>query len=318
MHAAARTLSIVVLIALSQTSYAQNYPDRAIRMITSGNGSGVDFAARITAQALSPKLGQQVVVDNRPSGVIPGQTVARATPDGYSVLFYGSTVWIMPLLQNDVPYDPVKDFAPITKVASSPNIIVVHPSLPVKSVKDLIAFAKAHPGTLNDASVGTGSSTHLAAELFKSMAGVNIVRVPYKNGSTQMADLMSGQVQLAFATTGTVAPYVKVGRLRALAVTSAQPSALAPGLPTVAQSGLAGYESSALYVMFAPAKTPSSIIEKLNQETVRILQQPEVKEKFFVLGVEVVGSTPGELEATMKFEISKLGKIIKDAGIKPE
>ena len=234
------------------------------------------------------------------------------------MLFYGSTVWIMTLLQNDVPYDPVRDFAPITKVASSPNVVVVHPSLPVRSIKELIALAKARPGTLNDASVGTGSSTHLGAELFKSMSGVNIVRVPYKNGATQMADLVGGHVQLAFATAATVAGYIKSGRLRALAVTSARPSVLVPGLPTVADSGLPGYESSALYVMFAPAKTPAAIIDRLNQEALRALRQADVKEKFLSSGVEVVGSTPDELSATMKFEISKLGKIIKDAGIRAE
>ena len=245
------------------------------------------------------------------------ETVAKAPPDGYTVLVYGSTIWITPLLQN-TPYDPVTDFAPITLVAISPHAIVVHPSLPVKSVRELIALAKAKPGDLNYASLGTGTSTHLGAELFKSMAHVNIVRVPYKSAATQMADLLSGQVQMTFSTTGAAMPHVKSGRLRALAVTSAKPSALMSGLPTVAASGLPGFESGAIYVMFAPSGTPAAIISRLNQETVRYLNQADVKERFFSAGLEAVGSTPEELAAKMKSEMARLGKVIKDAGIRAE
>ena len=256
-------------------------------------------------------------MDNRASGIVTAEAVAKAPPDGYTVLVYGSTIWITPLLQN-TPYDPVTDFAPITLVAISPHAIVVHPSLPVKSVRELIALAKAKPGDLNYASLGTGTSTHLGAELFKSMAHVNIVRVPYKSAATQMADLLSGQVQMTFSTTGAAMPHVKSGRLRALAVTSAKPSALMSGLPTVAASGLPGFESGAIYVMFAPSGTPAAIISRLNQETVRYLNQADVKERFFSAGLEAVGSTPEELAAKMKSEMARLGKVIKDAGIRAE
>ena len=211
----------------------QNYPTRPIRVITAGVGGGNDVSARLVAQGLSASIGQQVIVENRASGIITAEAVAKAAPDGYTVLVYGSTIWTTPLLQS-TPYDPVRDFAPITMVASSPHVIVVHPSLPVKTVKELIALAKAKPGQLNDASLGTGTSTHLGAELFKSMAGVNIVRIPYKAAASQIGDLLGGQVQLTFSTTGAAMPLVKVGRLRALAVTSSKPSAMTPGLPTVA------------------------------------------------------------------------------------
>lgn len=294
----------------------QNYPTRPIRVITAGVGGGNDVSARLVAQGLSASIGQQVIVENRASGIITAEAVAKAAPDGYTVLVYGSTIWTTPLLQS-TPYDPVRDFAPITMVASSPHVIVVHPSLPVKTVKELIALAKAKPGQLNDASLGTGTSTHLGAELFKSMAGVNIVRIPYKAAASQIGDLLGGQVQLTFSTTGAAMPLVKVGRLRALAVTSSKPSAMTPGLPTVAVT-VPGFESGAIYVMFAPAKTPAAIINRLNQETVRFLNQPEVKEKFFNGAMDVVASTPDELETKMKTEMSRLGKLIKDQGIRAE
>ncbi len=306
-----------MMLACAGVGSAQVYPNKPIRVITAGIGGGNDVSARLIAQGLSAGLGQLAIVDNRASGIVTAEAVAKAAPDGYTVLVYGSTIWITPLLLS-TPYDPVTDFAPITSVASSPHVIVVHPSLPVQSVKDLIALAKAKPGQLNDASLGTGTSTHLAAELFKSMAGVNIVRIPYKSAATQIADLLGGQVQMTFSTTGAATPHVNSGRLRALAVTSAKPSTLAPGLPTVAASGVPGFESGAFYVMFAPAKTPAAIISRLNQEVVRYLNQAEVKEKFFSAGLEAGASTPEELGAKMKSEMVRLGKVIKDAGIRVE
>ena len=297
---------------------SQTFPEKPIRFVTTGVASGGDAGARLVAQALTANIGQQVVVDNRPSGVIPGQVVAKAAPDGYTVLFYGASVWIMPLLQSDTGYDALRDFAPITKVGTSPNVIAVHPSLPVKTLQELIALAKAKPGALNYASLGTGTATHLAAELFKSMAGVNITRVAYKNGATQMSDLIGGHVQMAVSNASSVAQHVKSGRLRGLAVTTAQPTALAPGLPTATASGVPGYESGALYCMFAPAKTPPAIIARLNQETVRALRQPDVKEQFFTGGVDIIASTPEEMAATMTYEIARLGKLIKEAGIRGE
>ena len=275
--------------------------------------------SRLIAQGLTVSLGQQVVVENRggASGAIAAQAVAKAPADGYTLLFYSNGIWTLPLLR-DVPYDPVKDFAPLTLVAISPNMIVVHPSLPVRSVKQLIALAKARPGELNYSMGGTGTTPHLAAELFKSMAGVDIVRINYKGAGPALNELIGGQVQLTFATTASGMPHVKSGRLKALAVTSAEPSALVPGLPTVAASGLPGYESGANYVMFAPAHTPLTIINRLNQETLRVLQQAEVKQMFLNYGVEAEGSSPEDLAMTVKSEIARLGKIIKDTGLRGE
>ena len=302
----------------AQAVSGQNYPNKPVRIVTGGVGSGSDFVSRLIAQGLSGSLGQQVIVDNRPSGVIPGDTVAKAPPDGYTLLVSGSVLWIGPLLRDTNPYDPVKDFTAVTLAASSPNILVVHPSLPVKTVRELIALAKAKPGALNYSSAGTGASTHLAAELFKAMASVDIVRVPYKSSAAEMADLIGGHVQLTFGSTGAVTPHIRSGRLRAVAVTSPRPSVLASDLPTVAASGLPGYESVNIVGMFAPAGTPQAIINRLNQETVRVLNQADVKKKVLNSGVETVGSLPEECAAAMKSEMVRLGKVIKDAGIRAE
>ncbi len=296
--------------------FGQNYPNKPIRIVASAAGGSGDFAARLIAQGLTGALGQQVVVDNR-GGIIPGEIVSKAPPDGYTLLIDAASFWIGPLLQ-ETPYDPVKDFAPVTLTDSAPNVLVVNPSLPVKSVKELIALAKARPGELNYGSSSTGSTPHLAAELFNNMAGVKIVRVPFKGSGPAVISLLGGQVQLMFATAGSVAPHVKSGRLRALAVASPQPSALAPGLPTIAASGVPGYEAVAFEGMFAPAKTPVAIIDRLNQEIVRVLNRAEVKERFFNAGVETVGSTPEEFAAAIKSNVAKWGKLIKDAGIRDE
>jgi tripartite-type tricarboxylate transporter receptor subunit TctC len=223
----------------------------------------------------------------------------------------------MPLVQN-VSYDPVRDFSPVTMVAISPNALVVHPSLPVTNVKDLIALAKARPGDLNYSSGTTGSSTHLAPELFKSMAGLNIVRIKYRGTAAALSGLAGGEVHMMMAGIGAAAPFVKSGRLRALAVTSAQPSTLAPELPTVAASGLPGYDAVSRFAVFAPAKTPDTIIARLNQEILKLLALTEIREKFFTIGVEAVGGSPEQLAATMKSEMSKMGKAIKDARIRGE
>jgi tripartite-type tricarboxylate transporter receptor subunit TctC len=243
--------------------------------------------------------------------------VAKAAPDGYTLLLNGAPFWLAPLLQK-MSFDPIRDFSPITLAIRQPNMIVVPPSLPVKSVKDLIALAKAKPGELNYASGLIGNSNHLAAELFKSMAGVDIVRVGYKTGAAAATAVMSGDVQLLFISTGSGAAFVKSGRLRALAVASAEPSALAPGLPTVAASGLPGFESTAMAGVFAPAKTPPSIIDRLNREIVRFLTRSDVKEQLFNIGQEVVAGTPAQLGATVKSEMARLGKVIKDVGIRAE
>ena len=223
---------------------------------------------------------------------------------------------LAPFLRDKVSYDPVKDFAPITLTTRSPTVLVVNPSVPAHSVKDLIALAKAKPGALNIAVGGSGTASHLATELFKAMAGVNMVVVPYKGSGPVIVALLGGEVLVTFSNAAAVAPHVKSGKLRALAVTSAQRSPLAPELPTVAASGLPGYESMSIYGMLAPAKIPVPIINRLNREIVQFLNQPEVKQKFLSSGVETVGNSPKEFAAAIKSDMSKLGKVIRDAGIR--
>lgn len=293
----------------------QTFPERPIRVVTSGSGGGLDLAARLIGPSLSANLGQPVVVDNRASGMIPGEIVSKAQPDGHTLLFFGSTFWIGPLLQK-APYDPVRDFAPISLTNRAPNVLSVHPSVAATSVRDLVALARARPGDLNFGTSGTGAPNHLAAELFKSMAGINIVRVSYKASGAAVNGLISGEIQIMFVPAATVAPHLKTGRLRALAVTSAEPSQLAPNLPTIAASGLPGYESVSIYALFAPAKTPAAIIGRLNREVVRALNQPDVRQKLFVSGLESVGGTPAELAATLKSEMSRMGKLIRAAGLR--
>ena len=293
-------------------AWGQAYPARPIRIVTAPVGAGNDFMARVIAQGLSASVGQQAVVDNRPAAIL-GELVAKSPADGYTLLAVGSVLWLTPFLQDNVGYDPVKDFAPITVTARSVNLLVVHPSLPAGTVKALIALAKAKPGQLNYATGGTGSSNHLAGELFKAMAGINLVRIPYKGAGPAVNDLLSGQVQIMFPTTASALQHVKSGRLKALGVTSLKPTVLAPGLAAVAESGLPGYESVVIYGLFAPAKTPPAIVERLNAEVAPFLKSGPTTERLFNAGVEPVGSSPGELADTMASEMSRLGKLIKDS-----
>lgn len=305
-------------VLLAAPAWGQAYPAKPVRLVTSAAGGGNDFMARIIAQAMSGPLGQQVIVENRGgSSVIPGEVVVNSAPDGYTLLFASSSLWLAPLLQK-IAYDPVRDLAPISLVDRSPNILVVHPSMPVRSVKELIALAKARPGEINYSSTGVGTSAHLAAELFKSMAGVSMVHIPYKGSGASLNGLLSGEVQLSFATATSVGPHLKAGRLRALGVTTAEPTPLLPGLTTVAAAGLPGYEAASTDGMFVPAKTPAAIIERLNQEIVRALQRADIREKFLNTGIELIGSGPGEFAAAIRAEVSRMGKVIRDAGIRAD
>ena len=297
--------------------YAQTYPTKPVRIVTSEPGGGNDFAARSIAPGLTASLGQQVLVDNRPAGVIPGQIVAKAAPDGHTLLLTTGLLWILPLIQS-VPFDPVRDFAPVILTASTPNILVTHPSLPVKSVRDLIALAKARPGDLDYASGALGSSSHLAAELFKSMAGVNMVRVPYRAAGPAVLGLVSGQVQVMFATASSVRPHIAARRLQALAVTSARRSVLIPDLPPIAEAGLSGYDAVTPFAIFAPGATPVAIINRLNSEIAQILKQNDVRERFMAAGVEVAGGSAADLGAMMKADVARMSKVIKSAGIRAE
>jgi len=295
----------------------QDYPSKPVRMIATQPGGLTDVVARLIAPGLTANLGKQFIVDNR-TAIVAVETAAKAPPDGYTILVNGSAFWLMPLLRDNVTWDPFKDFVPITMAVRSPSILVVHPSIPVKSVSELIALAKAKPGTLNYAAGTIGATPHLAAELFKYMAGVNMVRVGYKGTGPAVTAVMAGESQVSFPNAGSVMPHVKSGRLRGLAVCSAQPSDLAPGLPTVAATGLPGYESVSPQAVFAPAKTPPALIKRLNEEIVRVMHTPEVRERFFNTGLEVVASTPQELGAAMKSEFVRMGKVIKEVGIREE
>ncbi len=303
----------IVMVPLScGVAYGQNYPSKPIRILTSAVGGGQDILSRLLAQGISGPLGQTVIVENRTSRLL-GQLGVKAAPDGYTVLTAASTFILGPLLEK-VEYDPVKDFAPITTATSAANVLIVHPSLPVKSVKDLIALAKTRPGELNYASGGTGSSAHLAGELLMSLANVKFQRIDYKGTAMAQTDLISGQVHMMIAAPGAVVPHIQAGRLRALGVTSAGPSKLFPGLTPVAAT-LPGYDITAKTGIMAPAGTPPAIINRLNQEIARVLNREDIREKLLNLGMEAVNSTPEEFAGQIKSDLAKVGKIVKDAGI---
>ncbi len=308
------TVALLTLAASAAT--AQDYPNKPIRIITAPPGGGNDLISRILAEGISGPLGQAVIVDNRPT-ILLGEIGAKATPDGYSILVMGGGFTIGPLLQKQ-PYDPEKDFAPVVMIGVSPNILVVHPSVPAKSVKELIALAKAKPGALSYASTSIGGSAHLAAELFRSMAGINMLHVPYKGGPPAFNALLGGEVQVLFPGVPAATPHMKAGRLTALAITSAKPSALAPGVPTIAASGLPGYDATSMDGVYAPARTPVAIISRLNQEIVRLITRPDMKEKFLGFGIEVVGGTPEQLAAAVRAEIILWSRVIKEAGLRAD
>lgn len=316
------TACALAALALSSAALGQAYPTRPIRMIVAyPPGGGTDIVGRVVAQKLAEALGQAVVVENRggASGNIGTELAARAAPDGYTVLM-GNVApnAINVSLFKNLPYDPVADFAPVTLVASTPNILVVHPSTPARTVKEVIALAGAKPGTLNFASAGVGSSSHLAGELFRILAGAEIVHVPYKGAGPAMVDVLSGRVQLYFATMPAAMPHVKSGKLAAVAVTSARRSPALPDVPTIAESGVAGYEASTWYGLLAPAHTPGAAVARLHQATVKILADAALREKLAGQGFEPIGDSPGEFGAYIKSEIAKWAKVVRDAGIRPE
>ena len=310
--------SVVAIMFGAGVVCGQGYPNKPIRIVAAPAGGGNDFTARLIAQGLTGAVGQQVIVDNRGDIIaVRAQIVAKAPPDGYTLMAASNSLWLAPFMQ-DLPYDPVKDFVPVSLTASSPNILVVHPSVAANSVRDLIALARAKPGALNVATGPTGSPNHLAAELFTYMAGIKIVRIAYKGGGPALNALIGGEVQLLFASAGSVLPQLKSGRLRALAVTSTQASALAPELPTMAAAGLPGYQLVGIDCIVTTAGTPAAIVNRLSQEIARVVNRADVKEKFFITGVETVGSSPQELAAFIKSDMATWGKVIKEAGIRSE
>jgi tripartite-type tricarboxylate transporter receptor subunit TctC len=311
-----QSISVVLLVA--GAACAQDFPAKPIRILVSETGGAGDVAGRIIAQGLTPSLGKPIIIDNRPGAFVSGGITAAAAPDGYTLMITASNLWLQPFLRSNVPFDPVKDFSPITQLTTSPLVVVVHPSVQAKSVQELVALARARPGVLNYGSGNAGSSSHLGPELLKSMTGVNIVRVPFKGVGPALNSLVGGEIQMMIASTGSAMGNVKSGKLRGLASTSAQPSPLVPGLPTVAASGVPGFEFSQTLGAMAPAKTPARIVNRLNEELVRVLKQPEVQQKLLATGVEAVGNSPKELAALIKSDMTRLGKVIKDAGIREE
>lgn len=313
---------LAAIAAPFPAAFAQAYPSRPIRFIVPfAAGAGVlDIMARLVGQHLGQSVGQQVLIDNRPGagGNVGAEVAARATPDGYTMLMGAVALVVSPYLYARLPFDPLADLAPVTQVNSAPLMLVVHPSLPVTSVAELIAYAKARPGQLNYGSGGVGATPFLATELFKSMAGIDVVHVPYKGGAPALADLVAGQLSFMIENVPGTLPFVKDGKLRALAITSRQRLALVPELPTMEEAGVPGYEMIGWNGIFVPKATPAEIVARLNAELVKVLRSTEVGEQLARLGAVPVGDTPEQFGAFVKAESQRWGKIIKDLGIKPE
>jgi putative tricarboxylic transport membrane protein len=314
------TLIPALLAAIPSDSFAQPYPAKPIRLIVPFSaGGGADIVARAIAQKLGESLGQQVVVDNRTgaAAIIGTEIAAKSAPDGYTIIL-GQTGpnSINPGLYERLPYDALKDFAPITLTTTYPYVLVVHPSIPAKTVKELIAIAKAKPNQLTFASAGNGGANHLTAELFKSMAGISMVHVPYKASAPALVDVLGGHVSMMFDPTITAIPHVKRGKLRALGVTSLQRSAVAADLPTIAETGLPGFESIGWHGILAPAATPRDIITRLNADIVNVLRAPEMRTRFAEQGAEPVGNTPEQFLEFLKADLAKWAKVIKAAGVR--
>ena len=313
-------IGAAALLASAPLAVADAYPAKPIRFVVPYPAGGpLDTVARLLGAKISERLKQPVVVDNKPGagGNIGADTVAKAAPDGYTILMGAvATHAINPTLYAKIPYDPVKDFAPITQVASTPNVLVVNPSIPAGNVREFVAYAKANPGKLNFGSGSTGSAGHLAGELFKTMAGVEMTHVPYKGAGPAMQDLIGGQIQLMFDNLASSLGQMRAGKVKALAVTTAKRSELAADLPTVAESGLPGFDISTWFGVFAPAGTPKDVVAKLHDEFTRALALPEVREKMLNLGAEPVGNTPEQFAAYIRSEAEKYARVIKASGAK--
>jgi tripartite-type tricarboxylate transporter receptor subunit TctC len=293
------------------------YPDKPIRFVLPfAPGGGADISARVVAARLTERVGQQVVVDNRPGagGNLGTELVARATPDGYTLLWATSSYGANPALYK-LTYDPVTGFEPVILVTQQPFLVVVNPQVPAKTVKELVAYAKANPGKLNYSSSGVGGIQHLATELFKSMAGVDIVHVPYKGGASTQTDLISNQIQMEFGTILSTLPLVKNGQMRVLAVTTSVRSPALPDTPTLAEAGVPGYAVSGWYGVFAPARTPETIVDKLNKDIVAVLQLPEVRQRFASDGSMVAASTPAQFTEFVRQDVAKWKKLVQTANI---
>jgi len=318
MKRSTRILALVAGALAASTAVAQSYPAKPIRMLAPEPGGGNEVAGRLIARGLSEALGQNVVVENRgtASGAIAGEIVAKAAPDGYTVLYYGSSIWLLPYLRDKVPFDPLRDFTPISLATSNPFFLFVHASVPARTAAELIAYAKSKPGELRFGAAGAGAATRLSAELFNRMAGVDIMRVSYKGAGLAANALASGEVQVMFGSVGLGMAYAKAGRLKVLGAATSKPSALAPDVPTIASTGLPGFEAASLSGMFAPARTPPALVKRLNAEILRVLGRADLKERFFAAGIEPVGSSPEEFGAIVRAEQAKWGKLIRELEIR--
>jgi tripartite-type tricarboxylate transporter receptor subunit TctC len=320
---ALRQLAFLCAVILAPASaFGQDFPSKPVRFVVGFTPGGPsDILARALGQKLAERWSQQVVVDNRPGagGNLAAEAVAKSSPDGYTWLLGNNSILATnQSLYRSLPYDPIRDFAPVALVAIQPNILVVHPSLPVSSVDELIRFAKANPGKLNYASSGSGAAAHLAGELFKAMTGVELVHVPYKGAQPALTDVIAGQVQMMFATSASVIPYIKAGRLRALAVTTAQRSASVPELPTVAEAGVPGFEATTWHGVVVPAATPAAIVARLNEEINSALGEKDLKDRLTSLGAEISTGTPKQFTDYIAREIPKWAKVVKDSGARPD
>jgi tripartite-type tricarboxylate transporter receptor subunit TctC len=300
---------------------AQSYPTRPLRVVVPyAAGGSTDVLARMVGQKLTETLGQPVVIDNRPGAgtLIATEIVARAAPDGHTLLMATPPLPVAPALFEKVPFDIARDFAAVTNIAATSNVLTVHPSIPAHTVKELVALAKASPGKYTFGSSGIGGASHLATELFRSMAGIQLVHVPYKGGSVAVTDLLGGRLALMFANLTTVQPHIKTGKLRALAIGTAQRSLVVPELPTVAEAGVPGYEANNWNGVVVPAGTPLAAIERLQREIKVIVNAPDMRDKLLAAAFEPIADTPAEFARYLASERSKWGRIVKEAGIKPE
>ena len=316
-----KRLAVLFLLLSASIAFAQTYPSKPIRIVVPYPPGGFnDTLGRTLAAKFTEAWGQPSFVENKPGAntVIGVDHVAKSAPDGYTLLIVAFPFAVTPSLLKNMPYDTVKDFAPIAWAAVSPNALVVNPGVPVKSVAELIALAKAKPGSLSYASTGNGSSNHISMELFKSLAGVDIVHIPYKGSGPAVTDLLGGQVHVMFDNAPNVMPHVRAGKLRALAMSGAKRSSFAPDIPTVAEAGVPGYEVAVWFGVVAPAGTPREIVQKLNAEVLKILAMPDVRERFQSQGVEPVGSTPEQFGEHIKSQMAKWAKVVQDAGVKAE
>jgi tripartite-type tricarboxylate transporter receptor subunit TctC len=311
----------VLLLALPGFALAQAYPSKPIRIVVAFAPGGIaDFAARSFSQRLAETLGQPVVIENRAGagGVLGAEVVARAAPDGYTLLVTSISHTINPSVRKSLPFDAVRDFAPVTLIMDAPNFLVVHPSLPAKSVKELVAIARARPGQISYASSGTGTSTHLSGELFKALSRIDLVHVPYKSGGPAVIDLVGGHMQMMFSTLPTVLGHVRAGKLRGLAVTGAKRFPAVQEYPTMIEAGVPGYEVSGWSGLFAPAGVPREIVTRLAGEIGKILRAPDLRERFATLGAEPVGNSPDEFAAFVRSEIAKWKKVVDFAKIQSD